>query len=521
MAAAAFLAACGTPGEVTFTIVTPALEPLNPLSRAATSDITLKRGDGTPLGVVSLTAMAPDRLALGRLPTIDPATDLELTLTAGADLLGKARLRDVLIRPGEQRTYEAQVRKPLVTVGSALPTEMLPMHQPRAGLIVDPATGQDLTTAVGGPKLPAPTSAATATWDGRFLIAGGMKGLSVVDTGSGATVGVAPLSFAPVRLATAPRDAAVAAIDAAGAVALYVDVGALTTMPESAMPRMVALPDVKPRTATFSADGQKLYVLGGGTADPCSAQPAPATNTITVVGLDGAIQGTWTLPGFAADLTVDPVKGGLILSDVTKEEVAILDPAAPFGAAMPTRLEGAKCPSALRVSNGNVYVVTSEADPRFKNARMLKRVPLESGTADVLAFEAPSYGNIQTSNMPSTGPTEVKVEVRPVAVIAYDMALTPDGTQAWFATRTRYREDRGKLDLIGYPCEATFDIVEYGYYVLDTRTGQASYQSRSTTLLTDPRCIICDLGLGVRGYLECTSTPGDRPAGITAVFGAP
>src|SRR6185503_11022390 len=108
-------------------------------------------------------------------------------------------------------------------------------------------------------------------------------------------VGVTPLPFAPARLEVGARDSAVAALDPAGGVILFTDVPGLEADPSGAQ-----------RTLTFAPDGKSVYVLSGGGVDPCSpTAAAPAPNAITALGIDGSTLGTWTLPGFVADLTVD------------------------------------------------------------------------------------------------------------------------------------------------------------------------------------------------------------------------
>src|SRR6185503_965951 len=132
---------------------------------------------------------------------------------------------------GVQADYTADVRKPLITIGSALPVEQIPGNLLEPGRILDPNTENDLAGQLGGPRLPLGTEAVAATWDGRFLLAANATGMSVIDTGSGQLVGVTPLPFAPARLEVGARDSAVAALDPAGGVILFTDVPGLEADP--------------------------------------------------------------------------------------------------------------------------------------------------------------------------------------------------------------------------------------------------------------------------------------------------
>jgi hypothetical protein len=518
--------ACGNKGAVTFAIRSPSAKSLNPLSDKL-SEISLKRADGSLVGVASQSASSPETLNLGPLAQIMMPADLEMVLSSGSDLLGKARVKDVTILNGVQKEYVAEVRKPLVTIGFAMPEESIPGNSARPGQIEDPATSLDLALS-GTPRLPQPTTAATTTWDGRFILAGGTGGVTVIDTGSGQTVGVAALTFAPSRLATGTRDSAAVALDPAGGVAIFSDVAALTGNPAGTQASVVSIAGALPRTATFSADGQRIYVLTGGVTptDPCTAITAPPPNSVVVLGLDGALLGTWTLPGFATDLTVDPASGKIVISDTTNKQVATLDLMAEFGTATLTKLFDAMCPSALRVANGDVFVVTAARATGFANAFKLIRAPIAGGMATDLAYRTPSY-TLETGDMPTPdGSTLLAFQLTPISIAAYEMAITPDASRAVFATKARYREKMQPIEVFRNPCTADFDIVEYGLFKLDTGTGQATYQPRSRIVATPTgrkNCIVCTIdtfGGPVDIIFPCDSSPGDRAAGISAVFGA-
>src|SRR5207247_11406881 len=113
--------------------------------------------------------------------------------------------------------------------------------------------------------------------------------------------------------------------------------------------------------------------------------------------------------------------------------------------------------------------------------------------------------------------------VRPGSIEAYELAITPDGNRAEFATRAHYKEVGTKFTISQQACTAAFDIVEYGLYTVDIRTGNASYTMRSQIVIVgDQGCIDCvqQTPLGpVHQVVGCVSSPGDRPAGLAAAFG--
>lgn len=528
---------CGHPGRVTFDIDAPSYAPLDPITDQVT-EYSIKTWDGTLVGVASVSPTSPPDLALGPLMQIDQPVDLVMSVLSGSDLLGMARIRGVTIEKGVAVEYAASVRKLLITVGSALPAEQVPGNLLLPGQILDPTTSQDLAHPSGmtpgtPPKLPMATQAAAATWDGKFLIAGSDAGLTVIDTGSGETVGTAALPFSPLRLAVGARDSAAAAIDGGspGKVAIFSDVESLTGNPSAASPTVVSLPSGAPRTVAFAADGQSFFVLTGGpSADPCNDDTQPGSNAIVAFGLDGTVQGSWTLPDFASDLTVDPSSGKLILTESTANRVSALAPTTSFGAVTPDKLADATCPTAVRVESGNAFVVTGDRPSSDPYGFTLLRLDLASGDMTPLPFHGPVYDeDVNDPPPPSDGNTTVNFNVRPRGLWAYDMAVTPDGNQMVFATRARYHETTSDtFNYLGGTCKPSFDIVEYGLFTLDARAGTASYQMRSQLMVspTNPNtpCVNCDIpdpgGFGsLTLTISCISTPGDRPAGLSAVFG--
>jgi hypothetical protein len=280
------------------------------------------------------------------------------------------------------------------------------------------------------------------------------------------------------------------------------------------------------RTAAFSPDGNRLYVLTGvPTQDPCGPGAPTAANSIVALGLDGSTAAMYTLPSFAADLAVDAASGTIVIADSAAKQISTLDPGSPSGPVMPRKLLGGlNCPSAVRVVNGVVFAVTSDHDPAQPNAFLLQRVTLASGETTALSFTGPQYQISTDSNPSANGDVQANtLQIRPVSLWAYDLAMTPDGSRAEFAVRAHYVESATSFNLLQANCTATFDIVEYGLYAVDLRSGNASYTMRSqlTQMPANQRaCIDCPLGPPLPDVtFDCPSHPGDRPAGVAAVFG--
>jgi hypothetical protein len=274
---------------------------------------------------------------------------------------------------------------------------------------------------------------------------------------------------------------------------------------------------------------------GGTTADPCSPGTPQPSNAIFWLDIAGTLQGTFTLPAFVSDLAIDPDDpddGTLILADAGRGQLARLDltranPTTSATPVSPTPLLGnLTCPSAVRLANGVAFAVTADRSADRPDGFVLRRYTLATGQTIEMPFVGPQYlipiastpssdGNIQTVNVP----------VRPVSICAYDLAITPDGSLAEFATRARYLEQGATFTLSGASCTAVFDIVEYGLYALDLRSGNASYQMHAQVFqqpASGDACVTCVSSGGAVQQVACTPNQpqlGDRPAGITAVFG--
>jgi len=395
--------------------------------------------------------------------------------------------------------------------------------------ILDPLTSADLARAPGTPANLTAMTAAASTWDGQFVVTAQGASLTAFDTGSGKTVaGALTLTTAPSRLVIAPRDQAIVALNPAsgsdGSITIITDVAGFVGSPGSASPNVVATPGAVARTAAFSPDGKKLYVLTGGTTvDPCAPGATLTANAIDVYGLDGTMSGNFALEGFAADITVDPQSGTIVVADVAGKQLETLDPTS----GTPTRLLGnLTCPSAVRVVNGTVYAVTSDRDTNTPDAFVLQRVQLKGGSATATPFGG-AFFNIPIDSTPSSNGDVgmATLPVRPTSIDAYELAVTPDGSRAEFATRAVYDEQGTMFTFSQENCTATFDIVEYGLFAVDLRTGNASYQERAQLVQTPANgsmCVDCKfdvLGSTQHQYADCPSTMGDRPAGLAASFG--
>jgi hypothetical protein len=206
--------------------------------------------------------------------------------------------------------------------------------------------------------------------------------------------------------------------------------------------------------------------------------------------------------------------------------VSAFDVSTPFGAVRPQQLSAATCPSGLRVANGDVFVVTNDRDPKSINpAFVMQRVNIKSGISTALSFQTPVFTAVGTmSTTTPDGNTLLRFEFTPTTILAYEMALTPDARRAVFAVRARYHESNASLMVFANSCKATYEIAEYGYYAVDTQTGESTYFSRSQLVqgvggMSD--CIVCTVITPGDVPLSCSSKSGDRPAGIAAVFGGP
>ena len=532
------VAGCGDRGSVTFDLTAPPSPLFNPVVQPElVTEYDIRTASGTVIGIASAVqgsgqgggSSGGGLLPLGALMPAGMPEDVYVTALSGGNLLGMARIKDVTIKAGQKATYEAPLRKPLVFVGSALPDETAAGNRTTPVQILDPLTSMDLARAPGSPANLAGMTAGATTWDGQFLVFAQGTALGAFDNGSGKTVaGSLALSVAPSRLVIAPRDQAIVALNPAsgsdGSITIISDVGGFVGSPGSASPKVVPTPGAVARTAAFSPDGSKLYVLTGGmTLDPCAPGAALTANAIDIYALDGTMTGSFALDGFAADLTVDPQSGTIVLADVAGKQLETLDPSS----GMPTKLlPNLTCPSAVRVVNGTVYAVTSDRDPNTADAFVLQRVPLKGGSSTATPFGG-AFFNIPIDSTPSpNGDVGVAtLPVRPTSIDAYELAVTPDGSRAEFATRAVYDEEGTKFTFSQEDCTATFNIVEYGLFAVDLRTGNASYQSRSQLVQTPAMgsmCVDCKftiLGSTEHQYADCPLTAGDRPAGLAASFG--
>lgn len=522
------LAGCGDRGSVTFNLKAPPNPLLNPVVRPElVSEYDIRTTGGMVIGVASAVQSSAQNsngpLPLGALMPPGMPEDVVVTALSGGNLLGMARIKNVVIKGGAKASYDAQLRKPLLFVGSSLPGETNPGNKTTAAMILDPISSTDLARApMSPPQVAGGLTASASTWDGRFIVLAQASTLTAFDTGTGKNVGGSyALPFAPSRLVVAPRDGAIVALDPGngneGGLAIIADVAGFVGAPGGANPRMVTITRAIARAAAFSPDGTKLYVLTGGTTlDPCAPGATPMPNQLLTYSLDGTLAGMATLSGFASDLTVDPQTGTLVIADVSGKQIATLD----AGGQSRQVLGNLTCPSAVRVVNGNVFAVTSDRDPSLPNAFVLQRVPLKGGAPTATSFVGPTYQIPILSDPSSNGNIgRATLPVRPSSIWAYEMAITPDGSRAEFATRAVYNEQGTQFSFSGENCTATLTIKEYGLYAVDIRTGNASYQMRAQ--LADNNgmsCVRCTLG-PLSQTVDCSSSPGDRPAGLAATFG--
>jgi hypothetical protein len=523
------LSGCQKPTALTFRIAAPTNPLLDPF-QLTVSDFVLKGANGSTVAAVSAGADRDDKGRLG-LGVLDPllAGELRLDVLSGAQLVGSARVHQVSIDKGNEKELVADVRKPLVLVGVAAAAEASgPKQRPQ---LLDPTTSTELV----GRGLAVPEGmAASFTSDGRSLLVASSNGLSIFDTGNGQSIGPSSLPFAPSLLALAPDDRAVALVERGTSnsrVLIYADVPSLLTAPGSATAVTASIGSGLPRAAHFSPDGSTLYVLTESAgSEPCTG-PVPTTNQIVPIAANGTVATPIMMPSYVADFAVDS-KGRLVLAEAGTDQVSILTLASVDGAGAgpPEKIYSASCPTALRLLEDQVFVVTNDTTTGASDAFALVRGRLDGSTPTKLPIARPIY---QTQlNMSSTRDklTRLNLEFVSTGVAATEMAVSPDGSRAVLATRVRYREtDTEPFDFVGLTCKAKVDIVEYGLYSVDLVAGTASYTSRSqnTIIPADPAneaCVSCEADLGgfppviVTLDLVCPPTPGDRAAGLAAAF---
>jgi hypothetical protein len=532
---------CGNKGTVTFSVHAPALKLLDPLADPRISEFLVKASDGSLVGAANESVGMSD-LPLGPLLAHDQPIDITMDVLAGTELVGVARVRDVQIQPGVQTSYTAELRKPFAFVGSRLPDESLAMNRLRATQLLDPATAADvapqLQSSSAPATLPLGVAAAQASSDGRWLLAAtipptGQPQLTTVDTATGQTLGQVPLTFTPARVVVAPRDVALALVaDGApmgnGIIDVYGDVASFVGGAQMATRILVNAGAV--RQAVFSSDGTQLYVLTGDphALDPCG-KPPTAPNQVLVYDVGGSLAQRWSLPAWAADLAVDDLSGQVVVSLPTANQVAVLQVGADGGSVTPRPIiTDAVCPTGLDVNNGLVYAITATpdvtqaGDPAFQ----LRRIGLDGSAATSIPFPQPVYQAKVNESDPKDGKISFDLKVKPKFFDGYEIAVAPDGSRVQFATRAHFVETPDQIfDLIqGFVCQPSLDVVEYGFFSLDTRNQTSSYVSRSQ-IVTSPAssstpCIACTNGIFEVDF-GCPSVSGDRPAGLATLFGQP
>lgn len=530
VAAVLVLAACGNRGTVTFNLKAPTNLLFNPVAQPElVSEYDFRTASGTVIGIASAVQGSgqSDNAQLPLGPLMPTATeDVYVTALSGGNTIGLARIRDVTIKAGAKVSYDAELRKPLVFVGSAMPTEGSGSARTAPVQILDPVASTDLAKAAMTPPVVAGgMTAGATTWDGRFLIVAQGAQLTAFDTGTGKNVaGMYTLPFSPTRLVVAPREQALVALDpgpsGSGSLAIISDVGGFARSPGSANPKIVTMLNAVARTATFAPDGSRLYVLTGGRAvDPCAPGATLTANAIQVFTLDGSQTGMFPLTGFASDIAVDPQSGMLVVADVAGKQLVTLDPAT----GVTTKVVGnLTCPSAVRVVNGTVFAVTSDKDPMHPDAFILQRVPLKGGAAAATSLAGLNY-NIPIDSTPSANGDigMALLPVRPASIEAYELAITPDGSRAEFATRAVYNEANTSFMFSGENCTANFTIVEYGLWAVDVRTGNAAYELHSQFVTKGANnCVVCKLPSPFPDQtVGCQGTAGDQAVGLAASFG--
>ncbi len=518
-------AGCQSPTELTFEVRAPRNALLDPFATSV-SDFVLKTSDGATIAAVSAGASrdGDNRLALG---VLDPALvgSLRLDVLSGTQLVGVGRIHDVSIETGSARALGAEVRKPLVVVGSAAAPEATGSLV--APSLLDPTTSTDLATR--GIKLPS-ASVSGFTADGQHLFLADAAGLSVFDTGTGTTVGPAELAFHPGLLALAPGDSAIALVEGgttSARVAIYSDVKGLVVAGAGAAATGTLSGGV-PRAAHFSRNGETLYVLVESPgSEPCTGAK-PAANTIIPINRQGTVGAPIALPSYVSDFGIDKA-GRFILAEAGADQISILTFASPedtTSAATTAKLYATSCPTALTLLEDQLYVVTNDTNGAV-GAFSLLRGRLDGALPTRFAINRPTYRTLLNKESSVGGQINLNLDFASTAIAAAEIAVSPDGNRAVFSTRTRYQQDGKKpFDFIGLTCTALTDINEYGLYSVDLVTGTASYASRSQNVVipanpTTTACVSCEEDLDgtiLELKLPCYPVAGDRAAGLSAAF---
>lgn len=524
VASALALAACKEPTALELQVVAPSQALLNPFTLSV-SDYVLKTEDGSTLAAVSAGAKAAsDGLPLGALaPTL--AGTLRLDVLSGLELVGLAYIDDVAIKKGKTEKVDAQVRKPLVVVGSEQTAEQ-PSSALSAAQLLDPTTSSDLVAQ--GLSVPA-APAASFTRDGQKLLLGTKAGLTIFDTGSGMQSGPSALAFAPALIAVAPGDKGVAFVErgtASSRVAWYTDEGSLLANGAGATAVSAMITTGVPRVAHFSPDGSTLYVLTETAgSEPCTGSTAPQANEIlpiTIDGADGKIGTPISLRTYVADFAVEQ-DGTLLLAESANNQLVAISPSDSTGQA--NKLYDATCPTAVRVLGSDVYAVTNDTNGT-KTTFSLMHGHTDGSMASHLGIALPEYATtLTTQSSPNAMPT---LSFTADAIVATEMAVSLDGSRAVLATRARYTRTASQtFDVLGLTCVPGLDVVEYGLYSVDLDAGSASYTMRSQAVVTSNAdmmgdCVSCSEDLGIDGtlvfVLGCNSSTGDRAAGLSAAF---
>lgn len=509
---------CQKPTAVDFAVEAPTNALLDPFSLSV-SDYVLKTRAGSIVAAVSAGASKDGR---GRLPLGELAYtlsgDLRLDVMAGPQLVGRAHIEGVAVEKGKTDAWTAPVRKPLVAVGSAsTPEDASGALAPPQ--LLDPTTNTDLQA---GLKLPTSQTAAF-TSDGTHLVLGAATGLYVVDTGSGVVVGPTALPFTPNLIAIAPGDAGLAFIErgaSSSRVLWFHDVAGLVANPATATGDTLTVTTGFPRAAHFSPDGSTLYVLTEAAGDePCTGATQPAANELVPI-TGGLVAAAIRMPSYVADFAVEP-SGTLLLAEPVGNQIASLSLST---GAVATKLYDAKCPSAMKLVDDQLWAVTNDAS--VAGSFTLLHGHLDGTAPTRTPIVLPSYRTPLSASSTVDGKTTADLQLDPVAILAVELAVSPDGTNAVLATRARYREDArsGPFDFISFKCIAGVDVVEYGLYSVDLTIGTASYTSRSQTVIksnanTLGDCVVCQNNeFGLELDVGCRSTSGDRAAGLAASF---